>query len=130
MAELIARHRHGTTHTFDSSGTWAMTGWGMTDLAAEALSEIGIEDDGHVARPFLDAAAARLPDAIFVMTADHRREVLRSRPDLADRVELLDPEGRDITDPYGGSLDDYRRARDLIAAALEARLGGETEESV
>ena len=38
-------------------------------------------------------------------------------------VELLDPSGREIDDPYGGSMDDYRTARDHIIEALEARLG-------
>ncbi len=123
MAELIARHHYGSAHTFDSSGTWAMTGWDMTDPAREALKEIGIEDHGHVARPFESAVAAEDPDVVYVMTADHLDTILRARPDLADRTELLDPEGRDISDPYGGSIHDYRQARDRIARALDARFG-------
>lgn len=123
MAELIARHRYGATHTFDSSGTWAMTGWGMTEPARTALREIGIEDHDHRARAFEEAATADEPDAIYVMTTEHLDTVVRTRPDLADRAEMLDPDGRDIADPYGGSLHDYRRARDLIAAALDARFG-------
>lgn len=123
MAELIARHRFGTDHTFDSSGTWAMTGWGMTEPARTVLEEIGIEDHGHVARPFATAVEASEPDVVYVMTAEHLDTVSRTRPDLADRAELLDPDGRDIADPYGGSVRDYRRARDLIAASLDLRLG-------
>lgn len=122
MAELIARHRY-PEHTFDSSGTWAMTGWDMTEPARAALGEIGIEDHGHVARPFETAAGSVEPDLIYVMTAEHLDTVVRARPDLADRASLLDPEGRDIADPYGGSIHDYRNARDLIARALDARFG-------
>ena len=123
MAELIGRHRYGTEHTFDSSGTWAMTGWAMTEPARTVLEELGIEDDGHVARPFASAVEASAPDVVYVMTEEHLDSVRRTRPDLADRTELLDPRGTDIADPYGGSLQDYRHARDRIAAALDVRLG-------
>jgi len=122
MAEILARARYSNDHTFDSSGVWAMTGWGMTDLAREVIAEIGIEDDGHIARDIVPAARAREPDVVYVMTEEHLREVAVRRPDLADRTMLLDPDGSDIADPYGGTLDDYRVARDHILEALEARL--------
>jgi protein-tyrosine-phosphatase len=35
---------------------------------------------------------------------------------------LLRPDGLDIADPYGGDLMVYRRARDEIAAAVQARM--------
>jgi protein-tyrosine-phosphatase len=38
------------------------------------------------------------------------------------KVELLDPDGRDIPDPIGGSLDDYRRVMQTIERALERRV--------
>jgi protein-tyrosine-phosphatase len=37
-------------------------------------------------------------------------------------VELLDPEGRDVPDPIGGSLDDYRHTAVAIERALKKRL--------
>jgi len=42
--------------------------------------------------------------------------------DLGDRVQLLDPAGEDIADPYGGDLDAYRTARDQIRTAVKERL--------
>jgi protein-tyrosine-phosphatase len=39
----------------------------------------------------------------------------------ATAVELLDPDDHDIDDPYGGSLDDYRRTLSEVSAAVEAR---------
>jgi protein-tyrosine phosphatase len=123
MAELLARDRYGAGHTYDSSGVWAMTGWDMTDLAREVIAEIGVDDPGHVARPFDRAATADEPDQIFVMTSEHLDRIRATRPDLMPRTELLDPHGRDIADPYGGSIDDYRHARDHIIEALETRLG-------
>jgi protein-tyrosine-phosphatase len=57
------------------------------------------------------------------MTAVHRSRLLEFDPSLGSKVELLDPAGGDIADPYGGSSDDYRRSRDQIAAALSRRFG-------
>jgi protein-tyrosine-phosphatase len=55
------------------------------------------------------------------MTRRHLTQVLAVDPTLSDRTELLRPNGDDIADPYGLSLEEYRAARDEIAAALEAR---------
>ena len=123
MAELIARERYGAAHTFDSSGMAAMIGWEMTDLAQRAVREIGIGDTTHTARDFTTASRTTAPDVIYVMTADHLRMLARVRPDLADRTSLLDPQGSDIEDPYGGTMADYRMARDHIIEALTGRLG-------
>jgi len=123
MAELLARARYGADHTYDSSGLWAMAGWGMTDLAREVIAEIGVDDAGHVARAFDRAVAGVDPDRIFAMTSEHVAGIRVSRPDLAGRTQLLDPDGRDVADPYGGSREDYRRARDHILEALAVRLG-------
>ncbi len=43
-------------------------------------------------------------------------------PDAADKIELLDPSGSGIPDPFGHDLDAYRRTRDAIARAVDARL--------
>ena len=54
------------------------------------------------------------------MTGRQRSRIAAQYPELADRVALLDPAG-DIPDPYGHGIDVYRRVRDQIAAAIEAR---------
>jgi protein-tyrosine-phosphatase len=48
--------------------------------------------------------------------------VLEIAPDLEGHAVLLRKDGDDISDPYGGSLAVYRRTRDQIAEAIEARV--------
>ena len=43
-------------------------------------------------------------------------------PGATRNCELLDPQGRDVSDPIGGPRDDYERAAATIRAALESRL--------
>ena len=51
------------------------------------------------------------------------QDVARERryEELAERVELLRPDGGDIADPFGGDLEVYRTAREEIAASVRAR---------
>jgi protein-tyrosine-phosphatase len=124
MAEAIARARAGSCSSvvFESAGIYALDGAPATGHAVRAASEAGADASGHEARsltPEIVAAA----DEIYAMTADHRSAVVRLAPGAAGRVLLLDPSGRDIADPYGGSGDDYRAACAQISAAVDARVG-------
>jgi protein-tyrosine phosphatase len=62
--------------------------------------------------------------AIVAMTGAHAQQLATQYPVARDRVLLLrsfDPDAptqSDVTDPYCGSLEDYRRCRDLISKAI------------
>lgn len=119
MAEGIARARHPELATYDSAGTMAVRGSTPTSAATSVAGELGI-DIGNLRATSLSKAFTPIPDHIYVMTERHRSKVAASHPGLADRVELLDPQG-DIADPYGLDTDFYRRTRDKIAAAIDVR---------
>ena len=119
MAEGIARQRYPELATYASAGTMAMRGATPTDTATVAAAEIGA-DIADLRGLSLTRATDPLPDRIYVMTNRHLAKVQSALPGLADRVELLDPDG-EIADPYGFDLDFYRRTRDEIAAAIERR---------
>lgn len=55
---------------------------------------------------------------ILTMTNRHRQALQEARPDLADRIHLLERSGADIADPIGGTLDDYRCCAEQIAENL------------
>ena len=120
MAEAMATARGGGDVTFESAGVRAAVGAPATPVAVGAVREIGIDLAGHRARQ-LDRDLAEAVDRIYVMTADHRAGVLEIAPGMEDRVFLLHPDGADIDDPFGCTLDVYREIRDEIAAAIEAR---------
>jgi protein-tyrosine-phosphatase len=60
-------------------------------------------------------------DVIYALSAEHRDAMLRRWPDRDDEIHLLRPDGESIADPYGLGIDDYRRTRDEISAAVRAR---------
>ncbi len=119
MAEGIARSRHGDRATFSSAGTIAIRGSAPTPTAATAAAELGVKI-ADLRGLQLSRAFTPIPDHIYVMTRRHRDRVVAAFPGLAERVELLDPQG-EVADPYGYDLDVYRAARDQIAAAIDER---------
>ncbi|MGI6269346.1 MAG: low molecular weight protein arginine phosphatase [Candidatus Howiella sp.] len=92
-----------------SAGLAAFPGAPASEKSVAAMAEVGIDISDHRAAPLspgmLDA------DRILTMTAE-QRAVLASLPVSVETMPI------EIPDPYGGSLEDYRRCRDTIAAAL------------
>ena len=121
MAEGFARaSRPRGPITFASAGTHAVAGTPVSARATSVMGEKSIDISAHVAAG-LHEAAGRVSDVVYVMTAAHAAYIRAAYPQLAEKVALLDPDGNDIPDPYGRSLDEYRRARDLIQRAVSRR---------
>jgi protein-tyrosine-phosphatase len=119
MAEGIARDRFPDLATYSSAGTVAVRGSTPTTSAVSAAAEIGV-DISELRAGSLRKGSDPLPDQIYVMTHHHLDRVVTTLPGLAERVQLLDPQG-EIADPYGYDIDVYRATRDQIIAAIEAR---------
>lgn len=120
MAEAFARRAAASDEfEFSSAGTHAV-GSGASSHTKRVMAEIGLDVSDHVATN-IAPLAENPPDAVYTMTAGQLAYIDSVMPALADRAELLDPKGRDIPDPYGRSLEDYRIARDLIADAVASR---------
>jgi L-threonylcarbamoyladenylate synthase len=129
MAEAVARHllaKPGVTMKptrVSSAGVSAFDGDPMTPEAGEALGGLGIKPGPsphratHLTRAMVEGA-----DVIFAMTRGHAQRVLEVAPGAKDKIVLLDPSGRDIPDPIGGTLADYRNAAQAIAKFVEQRL--------
>lgn len=114
MAEAFA---HALGIEAASAGTWAVQGGPATGPAIAAMAEVGIDLTDHRARP-LDAVIDEPWDAVFGMTREHVDAVVRA----GGEADLLHPLGVPIEDPYGLSIDVYRRVRDEISAAVDERL--------
>jgi len=136
MAELLARSlaaeaagvpleasaRSGLR--FLSAGTGSLSGLPASAGALQAMAEIGLDLGGHRTRELARDVLLE-SDLVLAMTETHRDRArgcgLGPR---APRVELLDPEGRETPDPFGGDRAAYRQARDRIRGALERRMPG------
>ena len=98
----------------ESAGLQAMPGLSATELSIEALAARGLDLSGHRTRP-VDRALLERTDLALGMTIRHV-ELLRDR--TAGRplpVELFDPAGHDVEDPFGGTAAEYRS----VTVALE-----------
>lgn len=135
LAEAMARHAvarrigvadhevlaHGLH--FTSVGTGTLAGMGASEGSLTVAAEVGMDLSEHRSATFDSADAARASQ-VLCLASGHLRAVGAIAPDLGSRLQLLDPDGRDIRDPYGGSIEEYRAVREQVAAAIEKRIDG------
>ncbi len=111
---LSVRSDRLESHGFrvQSAGLFADGGRPASAGALSAMERRGIELRGHrsrlLTRPMLEAQ-----DRVYAMTAEIARNLRRATPH-PERIQLLDPEGRDVPDPYGGSDADYQECALVI----------------
>ena len=96
-----------------SAGVAAAAGAPASEGARVTLHSRGIDLSGHGSQP-LSPRLVLHADAIFTLTRQHREVILREFPEAAPRLQLLTRDGSDISDPYGGGLEDYSRCADEI----------------
>jgi protein-tyrosine-phosphatase len=119
MAEGIAHHLSGGNDLeFASAGAHAIEGLAPTGFSVRAAAEIGVDIGGHTARSLTYELVDRA-ELIYGLTAEHVAVVAERFPKAS--VELLDPGGTDIEDPYGMELEYYRAVRQKIVDAIGAR---------
>jgi protein-tyrosine-phosphatase/tRNA A37 threonylcarbamoyladenosine synthetase subunit TsaC/SUA5/YrdC len=105
-----------------SAGLAAGTGAPMTPEARQALTEMGVPVPAHRSKD-VDVPMVKEAEHVFAMTRSHQRALQASlSPDQASKVLLLDPNGKDIADPIGGPLSEYRSTAQAISEAVLARL--------
>ncbi len=133
LAEAMARHAvalrlgvpdgdvlaHGLR--FASVGTGTMSGMPASDGSLAVAAEHGMDLSRHRSTTF-DADDAGRASQVLCLASGHQRAVAGIAPGLGDRLQLLDPAGRDIRDPYGGSVAEYRLMREQVASAVAARV--------
>ena len=125
MAEALARELVSDGWEVLSAGLHAQVGDPATPEAVLAASELGADISRHRVRSMTDALA--FSAALLVgMTAAHAAELRLRFPFAADKVHVLGEYAsrpvRDIPDPFGGTLADYRRCIRAIRACIPGLL--------
>ena len=105
-----------------SAGVCATDGWPVSGHSVEALREKDIDISDLTSTALTHKLVANA-DLLVTMTGGHRDAILQASPESEGKVFLLKSFGvaqcaADIDDPVGGALNDYRRIRDEIDAAL------------
>jgi tRNA threonylcarbamoyl adenosine modification protein (Sua5/YciO/YrdC/YwlC family) len=105
----------------ESAGLSAGDGSPASPGAIEAARRAGVALEHHRTR---QVTADRLVEAdlVFAMSFEHVLRIRRVFGRAAESVQLLDPGGDDVADPFGGSteayVDCFRRLESLIRARL------------
>lgn len=103
-----------------SAGTHGFSGAPASIEGVEVLRERGIDIGGHRSRA-LTPELLQSADRIYAMTNSHLASIAEILPEAASRALLLDA-GGEVSDPVGGTRQDYEQCANQIAAALEQRL--------
>ena len=111
LREMLKNAGH-TDIIVKSAGTMAFEGSKASRHAVEAMAEKGIDLKSHRSVQ-LTQSLLQEADRILVMTQPHKGILTLDFGQDPKKITVLD-----VPDPYGGSLDDYRRCRDAIEAAL------------
>ncbi len=132
MAETLARgalaRALGTDSIGDfgfdvlSAGVFAGHGAPASAHGVTAMAERGLDLTGHQSRPATPETLTGL-DRIYCLTEDHARALEAVLPPkLAHQIELLDPAGRDVLDPVGGTQEHYLACARAIESMVSERL--------
>ena len=81
-----------------------------------------IDIANHVSQPAVPEIVREL-DRVYALTEGHISALQKMLPpNRARHLSLLDPDGEDVSDPIGGTFEDYRRCAEKIKSALLRRL--------
>lgn len=103
-----------------SAGTSAYGGSLVSEESVEVCRARGVDITGHRSRR-LSLELIHPADYIYTMGAHHADVVRSMAPSVADKVMTLAGD-EEISDPIGGTLDEYARVADRIEQALRTRL--------
>jgi len=100
-----------------SAGVAAGPGEPASEESVEQMRQRGIDLRHHESQPVTEALVYKA-DRILTMTRGHREVLVREFPDLAERIEVLAADGRDLSDPIGGGPEEYRVCCEQIEQGL------------
>ena len=104
-----------------SAGTAAVGGGRPSQSASAAAREARLDISGHRTQA-VTIDLLRNADKVFAMTESHAAAARKMCPSAADKIELLDPDGGDIEDPIGFSVDRFAKVIRRIRKCLEVRV--------
>jgi len=125
LNDLLKRGGHAESVDVRSAGIWAVDGQPATADAQRTMQERGLDVSRHRAR-LLTPSDIRSADLIVTMEASIAEAIRIEAPWAAKKVFTLgdlasDP--RDVDDPIGRGMDEYRRVADLLLAMLQRAYG-------
>ncbi|MBM7648352.1 protein-tyrosine phosphatase [Bacillus ectoiniformans] len=110
MAEAMLKHKQENWE-IKSAGVFAAEGSSASEQTKSVLLEKGISIDHlsqRVSQELIDWA-----DVILTMTNSHKQVLADLYPPATEKIhvlnEFVEGEARDVADPFGGTIDEYRQ---------------------
>ncbi len=101
----------------ESAGLFAEEGAPVSENAVEAMKKYGLDISEHKAEPITNDLLIQ-SDLILTMTAAHKQVLEHYAPGRVFTLAEYAGSGFDISDPYGGDLDEYIETAEEIYDAL------------
>lgn len=122
LAARLARDDRLLVPHVESAGVFAGPGQSASRTSQSVMAARGLDLSEHSSRA-LDQQLSGPLDRILCMTQAHRATVLELLGAASDRVEveLFDPLGHEVSDPFGGSLAEYETCANMLAAMAARR---------
>lgn len=121
MAAGFLRHRLSeqgldARHQVLSAGVWAVDNHPASEQAIAVMAERGIDISNHIAHTTTAKDIAEA-DLILVMSQEHEQTIRNTWPQYGWKVQRLSEmvgKRKDIADPYGGPIEEYRACADTL----------------
>ena len=114
MAQALFNHKYASDGRYAESCGLFATGAPVSANAEKALEEYGIKGFSHMSRS-VSTELMRRAELVVGLTGRHASQLIMSYPQFASKITAMPA---DISDPYGGTLEDYRRCLAEIDAGL------------
>jgi protein-tyrosine-phosphatase len=124
MAAGLLQQRVEARTRVRSAGLWASDGQPASENALAVMAERGIDLSYHRAHNLTTDDVAEA-DLILAMTNEHARLIRHTWSQYAWKVYLLSEmvgKRRDVEDPYGGSIEEYRACADTLSQYIDKGL--------
>ncbi len=122
MAEGLARVIFGLENEISSAGLEAWEGMQASAQAITVMEEMGIDLIGHRSRRITEEQVG-WADWVIPMTLAHEQRLCMLFPQYSTKFRSLGAwglQGSDVSDPWGGSLESYRKSAQTISELLLA----------
>jgi len=110
--------------TVSSAGTWAQWKRGASQHSVDLMREQGFDITGHQAQ-IISLEHMQQSDLILCMESGHVEALKAEFPTYAYKVYYFSEmagQQYSITDPYGGTLDEYRRMTEELTGIIDGGL--------
>ena len=124
LRQQLAQEGLESRYNVASVGTWGVDGRPASENAVTVMAERGVDIADHRARTVTGEDVAEA-DLILVMIREHQNLLESTWPQYKWRMHRLSEmvgKRKDVRDPYGGPVGEYRACADILAGYIEQGL--------